>query len=581
MFNKRLMKLLDSSMVWVKKTVVFNLLALVMNILFLSCFAALITFAWQKRLEVQRLAALALLMGAALLIRAYLEKKSTRCSYLAARDVKVVLREKIYLKLLSLGMSYQQQCSTSEVVQVAMEGVDQLETYFGRYLPQLFTSLLSPLILFVLLLFFDWRAAVVLLVCVPLIPMSIVAVQKFAKKLLSRYWGAYTGLGDSFLENLQGLTTLKIYEADERKTAEMDVEAEHFRKITMKVLTMQLNSISVMDLVAYGGAAVGFAVALFDFRSGAISLFGCLLVLLLASEFFIPLRLLGSYFHIAMNGMAASDKIFRLLDLEEHPCGDQAVPFHPDIRLSHVSFSYDPSRVILKDLSLDIPYGSFLGVVGQSGCGKSTLAGLLSASLRGYEGEITAGDIRLEELRRPADLLTLVSHNNHLFKGTLRENLLLACPKARDEQLIDVLNEVNFWEFAQNNGGLDMMLLEGASNLSGGQRQRVNLARALLKDTPVYLFDEATSNIDMESENDILQIIRSLKKKKTVIMISHRLDYCADCDQILYLRDGVQEGLGSHQELLNGCAGYRRLHDQQQALIHSLKKGETLCAEAE
>lgn len=494
---------------------------------------------------------------------------AARASYEASVDVKRILRKKIYEKLLRLGASYKEKTSTSEVVQLSTEGVEQLEIYFGKYLPQLFYSLLAPLTLFLILSFVNLKASLVLLICVPLIPISIVAVQKFAKKLLSRYWGVYTGLGDSFLENLQGLTTLKIYQADEQKAEEMDQEAQEFRRITMKVLTMQLNSTSVMDIVAYGGAAVGMIVAVSEFLVGRLDFSGTLAIILLASEFFIPLRLLGSFFHIAMNGMTASDKIFHLLDLEEPEKGEEKMsPENFDIELQNIRFSYEEDREILKGVSLVIPQGSFVSLVGESGCGKSTIAGLLTGKLQDYQGEIHIGEKPLAQIqeRELMDHITLVRHNSYLFKGTVAENLQMAKPEAEVEEMRSVLSRVNLLGFLDAQEGLETKLLEQGANLSGGQRQRLALARALLHDTPVYIFDEATSNIDAESEDLIMEVIRELAKTRTVLLISHRLSNVAASDRIYLLDQGEIREAGTHEELMKQKGAYCRLYETQKNL---------------
>ena len=506
---------------------------------------------------------------AAAVIRFLCEKMAAKASYAASVDVKRILRSKIYDKLLRLGISYREQTSTSEVVQVCSEGVEQLETYFGRYLPQLFYSLLAPVTLFAILAFESFKASIVLLICVPLIPVSIVLVQKLAKRLLNKYWGLYTQLGDSFLENLQGLTTLKIYQADAKKAEEMDEEAQNFRRITMKVLTMQLNSTSVMDIIAYGGAAVGMIAAVSEFLSGSLDLSGTLRIILLASEFFIPLRLLGSYFHIAMNGMAASDKIFGLLDLEEpekgnaHISGEKA-----DLSLTDVSFSYETDREILKGVSLEMPAGSFISLVGESGCGKSTIAGLLAGRNKGYQGEIMVGgkqvfDIPESELMQ---YVTVVRHNSYLFKGTVEENLRMAKADATAEEMKAVLSRVNLLAFLENQEGLETKLLEKAGNLSGGQCQRLALARALLHDTPVYIFDEATSNIDAESEEQIMKVIHELAKSKTILLISHRLSNVTESDCIYMLKSGMIVEKGTHAELMEKGGAYWKLFESQRQL---------------
>lgn len=452
---------------------------------------------------------------------------------------------------------------------MSAEGVEQLETYFGRYLPQFFYSLLAPVTLFAALCRVSLRASLALLVCVPLIPLSIVAVQKLAKKLLDRYWGIYTGLGDSFLENLQGLTTLKIYQADGQKAEEMDEEAQNFRSITMKVLTMQLNSTSIMDMVAYGGAAVGMVTAVLEFLDGSLSLGGALTMILLASEFFIPLRLLGSFFHIAMNGMAASDKIFRLLDLEEPVKGTEKLPEGSlAICFEDVHFAYEADREILKGISLTVPAGSFVSLVGESGCGKSTVAGLLSGRNRGYEGNIRLGgkDMRClceEDLMKH---VTLIRHNSYLFKGTVEENLRMAKADATEEEMRAVLQKVNLLGFLEAQQGLSTPVLERGGNFSGGQCQRLALARALLRRTPVYIFDEATSNIDAESEDMIMQVIRELAKTKTVLLISHRLGNVVGSDCIYLLKDGRIAQANTHEALLREGGAYARLYRHQMEL---------------
>lgn len=507
-------------------------------------------------------------------VRFFCERMAAAASYKASVDVKKILRQKIYEKMLRLGAAYREQVSTSEVMQVCTEGVEQLETYFGRYLPQLFYSLLAPLTLFIVLCRINMKASVVLLICVPLIPVSIVAVQKIARKLLNKYWSIYTGLGDSFLENLQGLTTLKIYQADDKKAVEMDEEAQTFRRITMKVLTMQLNSTSVMDIVAYGGAAVGMIVAVSEFLGGRLSLSGTLTIVLLASEFFIPLRLLGSFFHIAMNGMAASDKIFAILDLSEGDDGKvelESVGAKKKglaVEFRDVHFSYEEDREILKGVSLEIPAGSFVSLVGESGCGKSTLAGILSGRNKGFKGTVTIGGVALEDVSEVSLMrnVTLIRHNSYLFKGTVEDNLRMAKPESTETEMRAVLERMNLMAFLDTQQGLQTPLLEQGSNLSGGQRQRLALARALLHDSPVYIFDEATSNIDVESEELIMDVIRQLAETRTVLLISHRLANVVSSDCICMLENGLIREQGTHQQLMELNGSYCKLYESQQQL---------------
>uniref|UniRef100_UPI0028ECFEA3 ABC transporter ATP-binding protein/permease n=1 Tax=Oribacterium parvum TaxID=1501329 RepID=UPI0028ECFEA3 len=490
-------------------------------------------------------------------------------SFHASADVKRILRNKIYGKMLALGPSYRESVNNAEIVQMAGEGVEQLETYFGRYLSQFFYSLLAPITLFFILSRISVQTALLLLLAVPLIPIVIMLVMIVAKKLLSNYFAIYYGLGDSFLEKLQGMTTLKIYQADQAAAEDMDREAELFRKITMKVLSMQLNSTSVMDIVAYGGAAVGIISALGQFSKGAISLSGVLMITLLAAEFFLPMRLLGSFFHIGMNGMKASDRIFAFLDLPEAEDG-KAVPEEKEIRISmeKLCFSYEESREILRDVELEIPACSFVSLVGLSGSGKSTIAGILMGKNKGYKGSVKLNGRELTEFssRSILDKMTMIGHDSWIFKGTVRENLLLGKPSATEEEMKEALRKVNLLSFVETQGGLAMQLLSNGTNISGGQKQRLSLARALLHDTPVYIFDEATSNIDAESEEMIMEVIHELAKSRTILLISHRLANVVGSDCIFMLEDGRVTEAGKHEELLKKGGSYSRLFKEQREL---------------
>lgn len=581
MMDKRLINTVSESRKYIAGNVACQWVSLAANITMMTAVTRLL-----MRLYVgyeAGIAGTASVIAAAVIVRYICARLSSRMSYLSSKAVKKTLREKIYEKLLRIGLSYKESVQTSEIVQVAVEGVDQLETYFGAYLPQFFYAMLAPLTLFVVLVRINVLSAVVLLICVPLIPVSIALVQTWAKKLLSKYWGQYTALGDTFLENLQGLTTLKVYSADAYKHQKMNEESEKFRKITMKVLTMQLNSITIMDFIAYGGAALGMILAISQFNAGKVDLSGCLLIILLAADFFLPMRQLGSFFHIAMNGMAASDKIFKLLELPE-PGNDNGKNVQPengsdvaaakaacgdgDIVCRDLHYSYERDREILHGINVTFKKDRLTAVVGESGCGKSTLSAILMGRNKGYTGSVTIGGVELSDISEDSLMknITYISHNSLLFKGTVRDNLLMGNPDADDAKLWDALKEVKLDAFLSEQQGLDTAVGEAGSNFSGGQRQRLSIARALLHDTPIYIFDEATSNIDVESENDIMELVMELSKTKTIILISHRLANVKNADCIYVLRKGDIAGNGTCEELITRNGEFARLWNAQQSL---------------
>lgn len=577
MIHKRLISTVSHTRKYIAANVAVQWVSLWANIMLIQIVTWFLGELFYGKAEKKTFLIVAFHVIGAVLVRMVCFVISSRMSFLSSKSVKQILREKIYGKLLNLGVSYKENVRSSEVVQVAVEGVDQLETYFGSYLPQFFYAVLAPVTLFLVLLPISWISAVVLLCCVPLIPISIAAVQTWAKKLLAKYWGQYTALGDTFLENLQGLTTLKIYQADERRQEEMNQETENFRKITMKVLTMQLNSITIMDLVAYGGAALGGILAVRQFLTGEILLSECLFIILLAADFFLPMRLLGSFFHIAMNGMAASDKIFKLLDLPEPVKGTRAVSKENGLCSRDLTFAYEKERPVLKQVSLCVEAGTFTAIVGESGCGKSTLASVFMGKNQNYEGEVLLGGndgIPLSEIAEESLMkqITYVGHAGYLFKGTIRENLLLAKPNGTDEEFWEVLEKMKLADFLRSEQGLDTMLAEKGSNFSGGQCQRLVMARALLHDSPIYIFDEATSNIDAESENDMMEQIYRMKGKKTVLLISHRLANVTAADKIYVLEQGKVTEQGNHEELIAQNGVYAKLWNTQQELEYYRKE---------
>ena len=568
MIDKRLIGMVPESKKYVAGNVLMQWISLAANVVLMMSITRFFASLYAKNMTGKDFGVFSVIAIMAVAVRFFCAIGASRMGFLSSKKVKKTLREAIYTKLLKLGAAYKEQIKTSEIVQVAVEGVDQLETYFGAYLPQFFYAMLAPLTLFLVLLRVNIPSAVVLFVCVPLIPAAIAAVQTWAKKLLSKYWGQYTALGDTFLENLQGLTTLKIYQADAFKNKEMNEESEKFRKITMKVLTMQLNSITIMDIIAYGGAALGVFFSVTQYQKGGVDLAGALLVILLSADFFIPMRQLGSFFHIAMNGMAASDKIFRFLELPEAPKKTAEFPKNAEIVCENLRFSYEADREILKGMDLRIPRETFVAIAGESGCGKSTVASILMGRNRGYKGTIRIGDIELSDIAESSLMqnITYISHNSYLFQGTIRENLLMGNPNATEDEMWAVLEQTNLAAFLRNEEGLDTKLAEKASNLSGGQCQRLALARALLHDSPVYIFDEATSNIDVESENDIMEQILLLARKKRVLLISHRLANITKADVIYAMEQGEVKECGTHEELLRKNGLYQKMWTTQQRL---------------
>lgn len=573
MINKRLVSSVPRARAFVAWNVAFQWLALVMSIVAFTSVSRLVDALAAGR-GVSAAPYLAVTAAAALAGIVFLFV-SSRMGAASSREVKTEFRRRIYGKLLRIGGSYDRSVATGEAVQMATNGVDQLEAYFAGYLPQMFYAMLASLTVFAYMATFSMTAAIVLLVGVPLIPLIIAVVQTFAKRIVAKYWNRYTSLGDSFLENVQGMTTLKVYGADEARHRRMNREAEEFRSATMHMLTMQLNSIAVMDLVAYLGAALGMAIAVSQAASGRIGTGDATLVILLSADYFLPMRRLGSYFHVAMNGSTTADRIFAILDAPEAERGNGAVPDAPArVEASALGFSY-PARedgeapvAALSGVDLDIPAGSFTALVGESGSGKSTLARILSGRLGGYDGSVRLCGAELRTLDEGALMgaVTYVGHDSVLCPGTVRDNLAMGAPRADDDALWRALRAVRLDDDMRARQGLDTPVGDGGEALSGGQRQRLALARALLHDTPVYIFDEPTSNVDPDSEAAIMDSIRSLRGSHTVIIISHRLATVTDCDRIIVLDGGAVVERGDHDTLVHAGGRYEAMWDAQSSL---------------
>ncbi len=590
MINKRLISLCEDSKKYVGLTVLINWLAVLCNIgivIFIGnfinkvylgekldlsngIFTALMSF---KVIGNLSLFSVLVLIVALLFIRYMSNKLYARFSNLASANARCTLRDVIYRKLLKLGLDYTSVESTSAIVQVSVEGVEQLEVYFGRYLPQFFYSLLVPITLFVFMSFISVKAALVFMLSVPLIPISIIAIMKIAKRILKDYWKSYSDLGGTFLENLQGLTTLKVFNIDEERHKKMNFEAENFRKITMKVLSMQLNSITIMDLVAFGGSAAGIIVGLIQFSRGELLVGSLLIIILLSSEFFIPLRLLGSYFHIAMNGMAASDRIFSLLDAEERVkntneninVGNKDV----EVTLKDVDFSYDGKRKVLKNINLTVIKGGVTAIVGESGSGKSTVASLILNNYKVNSGEVLLNGINIDNLSIEDiyEHIAIVSTNSYIFNGSILDNLVIANKKASQEEINEALKTARLYDFVEGlRDGLLTDVGQGGSSLSGGQKQRLALARAILANRDMIIFDEATSNIDVESEEGIWDAIYEISKEKTILVISHRLANVKDAKRIYVMNSGEIVQSGNHRELMATKGHYYNMVRKQNDL---------------
>ncbi|MCD7855167.1 MAG: ABC transporter ATP-binding protein/permease [Clostridiales bacterium] len=563
MLNKRLLSLIPDLKQIVFRSVFFKWLTLISSLIITT---ALCIFINGCLFEVKspNILIILIVIAVCIILRCCFTYFSVKASTELSQKAKFRLRELVFSHLAKIGSSYSRYVSTAEAVQVSVEGIEQLESYFGAYLPQLFYAAAAPVTLFIFISFLDICSAAVLLVCVPLIPLSIIFVQKIAKRLLSKYWNEYTGLGDTFLENIQGLTTLKIYGADEERHKDMNIKAENFRKATMRVLIMQLNSISVMDIVAYGGAAAGIITMLYRFAAGKTTFLSAVIIILISSEFFIPVRQLGSFFHIAMNGSAAADKIFKILDTEIPKRGSEGFPENSDVKFENLCFSYEDNKETLKNINLETKTTGLYSFAGMSGCGKSTMAALLTGRLTDYSGSLKIGGTEINHLSEKAlsETVTLIEHNSHIFKGTIKSNLQAGKKTTTEEEILTALKSADLSEFSTDEG-LNRPVSEEGSNLSGGQRQRLALARALLHDTPIYIFDEATSNIDAESEETIMKNVRRLSETRLVILISHRLENLRGSENIFVLNNGEIKERGKFEELIDRKGLFADMYGKQ------------------
>lgn len=565
MLDKDLFRLARGSGKYVALAVAVSVVAMLLNLAITACICVIIALAAEGA-QADAYLAPALLAAAGVLLRIPAGIAVNRIKARLGAKVKKELRAKTYDKILTLGVRTTEEMSMAGLTQVSMEGIEQLDLYYSTYLPQFFFSMIAPIVLFITCVFIDWRTAVVLIACVPLIPVSIVAVSKYAKRIFAKYWGKYTSMGDGFLDSVQGLKELKIFKADGRYHDRMNEKAEEFRKITMKVLVMQLASTTIMDLVAFGGAGAGIALAISGVVNGYLDPFKALFLILVAVEFFLPLRALGSAFHVAMNGASAGKKIKALLDAKPPVWGKGEVK-QGEVKLEDVTFSYDGKRDVLKNVDMVFGRG-ITAIVGESGSGKSTIVGLITGALRPQKGRVSVAGQSFEDFSRESyySHLSVVSYNTYIFNESVRDNFRLAKKDVSDEAIYAALKKVNLDIFVRESGGLDKIITEDAGNISGGQKQRLALAVNLAAGKDIYVFDEATSNIDIESEAIIMDNIRALSQSATVIVISHRLENVVRADNIYYLKDGEVRERGTHDELCKEKGEYSALYNTQKQL---------------
>ncbi len=549
MFNKKLFNELKSEKLQILKLLLIKILQMTTNVAMIFLIGKSIEALISSSFSGSKFILFMLLIIG---LNIFLIKIESSISYKASYRIKNNLRERLMKKVFSFKMEYGSKVSISEVINLGVEGIEQLNLFYSALLPQLLFSLIGPLILFCILSFLNFKIAIIMLLLIPLIPIAIMMVQKLAKKVVKTYWKSYTNLSEVFIDFLYGLTSLEVFNADEDYNDLLNEKAEDFRVKTMKLLMMQLNNITVLDLISYVGSALGIILSIYYYSKGQLSIFAAFSFILLSQEFFLPLRRLGALFHVAMNGITAANSLFEILEIEsiedfKNLIQDEKV----DVEVKNLSFSYG-EKEILRDLNMKIKSNKITAIVGESGCGKSTLAKLIGGFERNYDGEILYNG--LSEISNDSlnENIMLVDNNPYFFKESLRYNLKMANKNADDDKLRQVLEEVGLYSYFKNIGGLDSILESAGNNLSGGQKQRLAIGRVLLKEPKILILDESISNIDKESEDLILNLIQKLKEKMTIILITHRLNTVLQADYIYYLDNKKVAEEGSFEEISKG-----------------------------
>lgn len=572
MIDKKLLKLIGKDKVYILHIETLLIISLVSNVVVTMLICHIISMISKGKVN-NSICFMVIGIIICILLRYIVSKKAGYLKDELGRSVKKNLREQVYNKIIELGTNSTDEMNMAGLTQMAIEGIEQLDLYYSSYIPQFFYAMIAPVILFLISVFIDWKVALVLICAVPLIPISIIGVSKYAKRIFAKYWKKYTSMGDGFLDSVQGLKELKIFKADSYQHQAMNEQSEEFRKITMKVLVMQLASTTIMDLIAYGGAGIGIVVCLNSIINGSLQWDSGLFLMLISVDFFLPLRAFGSSFHVAMNGASAGGKIIDLLNKQNPMWGEKEIT-NLSLELDHFTFSYDGEKNILSDVTIKFPDKGLVAIVGESGSGKTSIVKALSGQINLDSDCVKINNLPLHDYSRKSlfNNIGIVSFNTYIFHDTIINNFKLANPNVTISEIYEALKEVNLYDFVIENGGLDKVIEEDSVNISGGQSQRLALAINLVSNKAIYIFDEATSNIDSESEMIIMNTLKKLSLDKLVIMITHRLSNTINSQVIYYMENGMVKESGTYQELIEKKSAYYNLYSSQEKLENEFKE---------